>query len=815
MGAGLKLKTFRKNTHGQFVVIAALLIAVLTLSVAFSVHQINMRRQQLRYQPVEELVLGITSDLDRCLTRSLGIATQLYQLNRSLGIESVTREGENFIFKWLRSVRASYAHLGINVTLSAPPEGSMPSPVSVKWTIDWGHSVGVSQVSTEFNLDVDAYGFKGWVGRSAKFVRLEILDITGNTVKFSIHEGTLYDSSPIPNLTAETLLGTRIHIDETFWASYPELEVTDLTYLGEGVYKVTFNHDVNRYTHGVELTVETPEDHIIVSALNYNEIKFTVDLQSQNSDSNVPTNLGQIEFDGVNYTLPHYDLIVSPSFHEVKYFPAEGCTFLNWTTTKNITATNPTHWTTYIEISGNGTITAFYTPQPTAVSVTLDSRDLNNLNNHLGNIILDTITYAGLPKTNNTLTAGKYYIEYIPDNPNYHFLRWESENFIFDDNSAQYTMVTVHGDGTITAVYSTTEPQIPPAFVNMTSQEENAKAPTNRGLIQLGGNNYTLPVYSLETKSETKYYLRFFPEKGYEFLNWTTTGDVSVEDSFRALTEVTINGNGSIKAFYRDYKINLNSRQWENSSFNLGNITLGATVYTLPHLTDVAGGTYQLKYMPENSSYQFLWWEWSGNVIPDNRTSPDTNLEIYGDGTVTAVYSLVPQPPPSPSEEWDLLYFCDLPPTMLLPFDMLPQHYFNPRSSTLPIPPRDSWQRIDVRTPPTEKNMTLAKYVNITIYIQLASDKAENITLELKFTYNNITYFIGNHTFNVLVGEGAWYTHTFDTDAVNKINWPVPFEPIIPQGSTIIMTIIIPPNSGTLHIVYGWDRYQSVIDMFK
>ena len=61
------MKRLKNNDRGQFVIIAALLIAVLTFSMAYSIHQINLQRQELAYSPVQELVLGITSDLERAL----------------------------------------------------------------------------------------------------------------------------------------------------------------------------------------------------------------------------------------------------------------------------------------------------------------------------------------------------------------------------------------------------------------------------------------------------------------------------------------------------------------------------------------------------------------------------------------------------------------------------------------------------------------------------------------------------------------------------------------------------------------------------
>ena len=221
------MKRFRRDTRGQFVVIAALLIALLTLSLALSIHQVNLHRQQLRYEPVEELVLGITSDLDRCLTYALSLASQKYYETRSLDI--ARNEGYQFISKWVRSILASYAHLGIKMIMHSPLNPTEEGPTDVQIIFNWDNPAGNSKVDTQFDLDIEAYGFKGWVGRSAKFVNLEILspiefDDQSTTLKFRIVHG----KHPIPNLTKESLIKTRVHITGDFWASYPELQVTDL-----------------------------------------------------------------------------------------------------------------------------------------------------------------------------------------------------------------------------------------------------------------------------------------------------------------------------------------------------------------------------------------------------------------------------------------------------------------------------------------------------------------------------------------------------------------------------------------------------------
>jgi len=1571
------MKSFRKNTRGQFVIIVALLIALLTLSLSLSIHQVNLHRQQLRYEPVEELVLGITSDLDRCLTYALSIATQKY--HNGTPYDDAKNEGYNFISKWVRSVLASYAHLGMKMTMSIPENETTGGPTDIQWRIDWDNPVGISHVSTKFDLDIDAYGFKGWVGRSAKFVRVEILppiefDNQSTTLKFQILQGKLSESMPIPipNLTPESLSKTQVHITEDFWVSSPELQVTALTYLGEGIYSVTFNQRINEHTLGVQLTVDTPEDNIVVSAIYYRKANVFINLQSQDEDplgqpnlgwiqlgektyslpnsttiigpylaytplnssyvfvkwnttrnievanysSRVtsvkttgngtitaiykryippkynltlrsrdwenfnPPNLGNITIGTTEYTLPNstnryagdymlqyepsnssyrflwwestngaivwnpynnpttftligngtitavymarppidipdplllsrednnasenlgriqlgattYDLpntmnvtagtylleylphnssftflnwtttgsidLANPNtnptavtitgtgtiiafYHRttpappetvnltlnsrewgdsspnlgtirldstnyslsteieklsgdyaIQFIPAQNYAFLRWETTGNLIAWNSTNSVTKLRILGNGTLTAIYAfkpSTPTLETVALESREENfatqnlgtiqleatvyNLDNstmvgegvyfleyvpadgyifvnwtttgnvtvedenssitsvivngdgtvkamykaevspepplfelildsreqgnstltHLGNIIFNSTPY-NLTASVANLTAGNYPIEYIPSNSSHVFVRWEwTGNVIPWNASANSTILTIYGNATIAAVYSAEPPTTTEAVIALQSLEETS-ASQDLGQIQLGdtlfvltinnsaavingtyflkyipeegytflnwtttgnitianpnsvltsvvidGNgtitafyrhvfppppeiayvlldskewdnssqhsgvtrlnltNYDLPIeiaitygdYAVEyivdqnhvflrweatgniipyssTSSVTRlrilgngtltaiyyikpptvtqasvtlqsleetlafpnkgkiqfgdilfmlpnsvttnvgtYFLEYVPVQGYIFLNWTTTGGITVEDPYSQATNVTVSDNGSIIAFYRgcdlllnsrhwenlssnlgrikfdlstftlensltglavgDYSIQfisdnsshiflwwefsgnlipvnstssittlrvfgdgiltavytvkptpptyvtvnlqskmedgtspakldkmqlgatifglpnstkilagsylleyfpevgytfvrwettgsisaanssaiatlanipgngvitaiyrgynvlLNSRHWANSSYNKGNMTLGTTTYTpLPWtVKNLPGGDYSLSYGPENSSYVFLWWEFSADVIPWNLTSSTTTVTIFGNGTITAVYSLISEPPPSVPGEWGILYLAkdpDMwgPDCRLLPYSLLPGQYFNPRSSTLPIPPKPSVQYINVSSLEAPFNITLAKYVNMTLYVQLASGKADNITFVLKFTYNNKTYFLGNRTFYNLVGEG-WYTHTIDTDKINKVGWPVPGEPIIPTGSVITLTAIVPANSGTLHIIYGWNNYQSRIELF-
>lgn len=831
------MRNFKKNTRGQFAIIAALLIAVLTLPLVLSINQISLNRQQLKYEPVQELVLSITSDLDRCLSHALSIATQKYQEDRSGGLYEAYNNGEKFIFQWARSAIAAYSNLGINMTMETEP--SEGGKTDIYWDIKWSSLTGYSQVETTFYLDIDAYGFRGWVGKAGKYIRLTIdpesikLDEDSTTLNFTIVKSRLYDSTPLPitNLTPESLNRSRVHIRGNFWLDRNNgLAITSLKYLGGGKYTVTFNQRINKHTLGVELTVNTPEDNIIVSAIHRRNMTYTLTLQSQNVNSPVPDTEGKgfIEFEGVDYTLP-VNLTVSPETeYRTKYYPDSDFQFENCTITENIKDATLIGSEIIFTVDGNGTLTFFYKPLP-KFSVNLDSRQADGSDNHLGSIALNTINYADLPALKVTIKPGTYPIEYEPESP-YYFWYWEWSplvNFSMGNNNyEQFTNITILGDGNITAVYRTTRP---PRRVNVavmlqsfekTYLEPTCVAAPNLGQIKLGDTEYTLS--NLATLSNaTIYRLEYIPAEGYVFLNWTTNGNVWVADSTSQVTNLIVNGDGSITAFYRGCKITLNSRQWDNSTFNLGLIILGT--HQPPYLnwtyTGVARGNYSLQYIVKNSSYQFQWWEFTGNIVEfEDSYRTSTKATIYEDADLTAVYSFVSKPPPPIAGEWGTLYLAKNPPllrtddAMIIPFDALPNSYWTGKESTLPIPPKPSWQYLYINSPEIPENLFLAQQVNVSLYIQLASGKADNITIELSFTYNNTKYVIGNHTFYNLVGEG-WYIYHINTTAIDKTNWPYQNAAIIPEGSTCTFMVAVPPDSGTLHIVWSEEK-QSRIELF-
>jgi len=251
------VKRLRWSICGQFIIIAALIIATFTLTLVLSISQISLTRRELSYEPVQELVLGLTSDFDRCLTRALSIATRKY--NETGSLEKAKVAGEGFIMKWVNSTLISYSNLGLQIILNATGEGG----TDIAWIIDWSSSAGISYVYTRFSLNIEAYGFRGWTSRSMKIIWLNItnwgIDISTSpataTLEFQLMQSKREAFEPILGLAPENV---QVKVDTI------QANVTNLTYLGGGIYRVKFEAD--SISVKIILIVTTPEDFILVSA---------------------------------------------------------------------------------------------------------------------------------------------------------------------------------------------------------------------------------------------------------------------------------------------------------------------------------------------------------------------------------------------------------------------------------------------------------------------------------------------------------------------------------------------------------------------
>jgi len=87
--------------------------------------------------------------------------------------------------------------------------------------------------------------------------------------------------------------------------------------------------------------------------------------------------------------------------------------------------------------------------------------------------------------------------------------------------------------------------------------------------------------------------------------------------------------------------VNLESRQDNGATSNLGTITFDGIPYSLPVVVFKVAGTYQAQYNPPSATYTFDHWETTGGVSVSGTTSNPTTVTVSGDGILRAIYKAV------------------------------------------------------------------------------------------------------------------------------------------------------------------------------
>ncbi len=259
-----------KEKRGQFVIIAALLIAALTLATTISIHEINIHRQSITYRPVDQFLLGTTSDMSRVLASSLANYTDGI-INGNLTEVDASSAASLSVSAWKESLFNSYSSYGIR----------MKDPLLPNWDYLWNGTTSYSLSDITYDVDVDSYGFKGWIGRSFKYVQLQIFpdsitnDSASSSFNFTIKESAINENTTVPitglpqNPDLQLFRVGRYNSSQPF---EPADEVS-LQYYGNGNYRATFNQQVDNSTHGIRLDLATPIDKIWVSANHFDSVR--------------------------------------------------------------------------------------------------------------------------------------------------------------------------------------------------------------------------------------------------------------------------------------------------------------------------------------------------------------------------------------------------------------------------------------------------------------------------------------------------------------------------------------------------------------
>lgn len=786
-------------------IIAALLIAVLTFSLAASIHEIISQQQELSYTPVQELVLGVTGDFERALNYACSVASQIYNTTRQFDVSAST--GAAFMANWAQSVITAYSNTGLDVTVT-----------SQAFNFNWGSESGqaTSQCSASFTLDAPSYGFQGYIGQSQKTVSLSIepltIDVTNSSrtsLKFNIRESSGGSQDlPIPNLTKQSLFIKASSAPGLPRQSWPNANVVSLAYLGNGEYNVTFTPRININSLGVIVAVITPQEGIMVEAAFEQPLIATTTLQSRETNSPNPTaNNGIIQFGDYSYSLPNS---VGSSFgtYILRYFPDTDYTFVNWeVTVGNATIDNPSSNPTLVEISGNTTIVAIYrsTINP-IVTVGLSSRALDGSSVNLGAIVFNSVPHS-LNDSVSGLSLGDYGIEFVPPSGMY-FWSWEaSGSNILVDSAANPTTLRAVDDGSLVAVYSSTPPSITVSVVLQSREEDGVSV--NLGSIQLGSQSYSKLPGSPSVLIGS-YLLDYSPVDDYTFVRWEVpSGDIVLGDDSSQVTQANVNGTGTITAVYRSssvvptYSVRLDSRALDNSSQHLGNITLGSTrYYTLPaQVQNMQLNSYVLSYSCYNATFIFLQWDSGGSVFPWNSSDSSTQITINGNGTITAVYG------PAPFNGGGDALYVDNNNELNTNGQLSDKWLKGGNGAKLSANFSSSNQEIDSYSDPLP-TFYVASVIKVITYVELSQGQnAKSVTLTVGFNYNGWSYELGTAVFPVASQTVGIYE--LNINVFNEGNWTSEYGPgVIPAGSTFFLQVSVffdRTPYGTMFLRYGKD----------
>ncbi|MEM1538367.1 MAG: hypothetical protein QXK12_01970 [Candidatus Nezhaarchaeales archaeon] len=206
---------------------------------------------------MEEKVLDVTSDFERCLIKALAIATREY--NRSGDLNNAKVVGKNFIENWMQTILLSNLMVGLKINYREPD-----------LSLIWGENEGKSTISARISVDIEAYGLRKLQITTGKNVHLKICNVSSDQNKYAVNfiitqSGIVRanDDEPIPNLSLNDCRITILDKNETVVG----FSVYGLVYNGNGNYTLNLilpQEFAWRKPLKIVLTIATPEDGIVV-----------------------------------------------------------------------------------------------------------------------------------------------------------------------------------------------------------------------------------------------------------------------------------------------------------------------------------------------------------------------------------------------------------------------------------------------------------------------------------------------------------------------------------------------------------------------
>ena len=167
--------------------------------------------------------------------------------------------------------------------------------------------------------------------------------------------------------------------------------------------------------------------------------------------------------------------------------------------------------------------------------------------------------------------------------------------------------------------------------------------PSNEGTITFNGNTYTNGQTTLVAPGTYSIFPN--PSTG-SFIQWTTTGGITVSNPSLPSTTATITNTGTLKALF--YTTSNPEITFQTDPNNGGTITFNSNTYSNGQSVQVPSGTYNINANP-TSGFNFLEWTTTGGVSVPYPTNQGTYATVNSIGTLKASFNRPPNVPNIPS----------------------------------------------------------------------------------------------------------------------------------------------------------------------
>ena len=443
------------DRKGQFIVIGAIVIVAFMFALILAISQMSVQRLVLSPEPVDEVVLAVSSDFERCLQRAFSKASQeclqSYLANGSLKGDKALQLLENEVRRWLVAVLSAYSGYGMNLSLTTERE----SGSCIDLLLEWSEGRGTSHVYTTFGLDVASYGLEGVALMKSITASLEILEakmtFAGDrgkiTMKFAIEERTSGGERATPSVK-------EIKVSTSPSPSLVDERSIKLDYLGQGVYLVEFNI-TGFAVREVRLAITTDKGVVVAAKKGLCVIELKSDDVStpgEDNEGNFMVNQTTLYPGSIMSVFPGQTLEVN--------FAIEG-PFLNFSVSGPLSIIKQLDASATIKVQdkGDGKIIALYgSSQVPWCLVNMSSQELDGKSSAKGDVVVNGTTYRLSIIKNGVVTlnvsrGSTLLVSYSPEY-GYMFSYWVvSGGLLCSDSRSKDIVVRVEGNGTLIAIY--------------------------------------------------------------------------------------------------------------------------------------------------------------------------------------------------------------------------------------------------------------------------------------------------------------------------------------------------------------------------